>query len=233
MCLPSGVIVKSRLCGSDVNAAAPVGENGKPRDASPTRTHREPDGRANRGTQPRSRLQSAGRDDAKRGWLGVGGSATAAAVGGTRLAASVITNSATDMSPIRWRRSFARQRWIKYPDVQGNVCRQRVPVRLALQHARQRVGEVLALERTPPRQHLVEDGAKRPHVAPLVRGAALRLFRAHVRRGAQNHTCQRRRGHRQCGRLRQGSRAGSARFRRHKLSRDRSPAPSRCRLRGP
>ena len=58
-----------------------------------------------------------------------------------------ITNSAVEMSAIRCRRSFARQRSISIRTCGGNVRRQCVPVRLALQHARERVGDVFTLRR--------------------------------------------------------------------------------------
>ena len=64
--------------------------------------------------------------------------------------------------------------------------RQQSPVRLLREHERQRVGDVVGIERTATRQHLVEHGAKRPDVGPLVHRSAARLLRGHVRRGAQN-----------------------------------------------
>ena len=63
--------------------------------------------------------------------------------------------------------------------------RQCRPVRRALQHTGERVGEVLALEGTPARQHFVEHAAERPHVAALVGRASLRLLRRHVARRAE------------------------------------------------
>ena len=54
-------------------------------------------------------------------------------------------------------------------DRRRNVHRQRVPVRRALEHAGQCVGQILALERTPPRRHLMQQATESPDVTTLVR----------------------------------------------------------------
>ena len=56
------------------------------------------------------------------------------------------------------------------------------PVRLALDDRCHHVGDQLAFERFPSRQHLEDDAAEREDVAPLVDAQAARLFGAHVRR---------------------------------------------------
>ena len=55
------------------------------------------------------------------------------------------------------------------------------------QHRRERVRDVLALERALTRQHFVEDRAERPHVAALVSRPPFRLLRTHIRGGAEDH----------------------------------------------
>ena len=51
----------------------------------------------------------------------------------------------------------------------GRARRQRRPVRLFRQDVRQRLGDVFALERQLPGQHLEDDDAERPEVGALVR----------------------------------------------------------------
>ena len=63
---------------------------------------------------------------------------------------------------------------------------QRLPVRLALQDARDHVGHRLAREGLAPGEAFVEHAAERPDVGALVDRAAARLLGAHVRRGAEN-----------------------------------------------
>ena len=118
MCLPSRVIARSMLTWSSANAAAPVGERAK---------------RVTRGVLGRVASQTPVPTAAP--------TTTAAAVGITRRRqcerrvrrcegarvlgcsaaseGSVITNSATDMSDMRSRRSFARQRWINIRTCEG------------------------------------------------------------------------------------------------------------------
>ena len=67
------------------------------------------------------------------------------------------------------------------------VARERRPVGFAAQHRRERIADVLAVERAAAGEHLVEHAAERPDVAALVGGPSLRLLGAHVRRGAEDH----------------------------------------------
>ena len=67
------------------------------------------------------------------------------------------------------------------------VAREQAPVRLGTNDCRERVGEVLAGERTRAREHLEEDRAERPDVGAPIDGPPLRLFRRHVRGRAENH----------------------------------------------
>ena len=85
-----------------------------------------------------------------------------------RLAACSSTNSAVEMSATRCRRSFSRQPLQQRANRRRHLRRERRPVRLALQHIRERVGDVFAVERTLARQHLVEHAPERPDVAALV-----------------------------------------------------------------
>jgi len=64
--------------------------------------------------------------------------------------------------------------------------RQRAPVRIRTQHGRERIADVLALERAPAGQHLVKHAAKRPDVAPFVGLASFGLLGAHVRGGTED-----------------------------------------------
>ena len=73
------------------------------------------------------------------------------------------------------------------PHRRGRRHGERRPVDVLPQDRRERVGNVVALERSLARQHLVEHGAERPHVAPLVSLASLRLLGTHVGGGAENH----------------------------------------------
>ena len=80
------------------------------------------------------------------------------------------------------------------PHRHGRRRGERRPVDVLAQDRRERVGNVIALERALTRQHLVEHGAERPHVAPLVGLASLRLLGTHVCGGAKDdaHLRQRR-----------------------------------------
>ena len=65
--------------------------------------------------------------------------------------------------------------------------RKSLPVGLPLQDPRDRVGNGLAAEGLPARDHLVKDAAQRPDVGPLVHRLAPGLLGAHVGGGAQDH----------------------------------------------
>jgi hypothetical protein len=70
------------------------------------------------------------------------------------------------------------------PDERGRrLLRQRLPVRLAIQDRRHRVGEGRALEGPLPGKHLVQHAAESPDVAATVRVLTPRLLGTHVRRG--------------------------------------------------
>ena len=64
--------------------------------------------------------------------------------------------------------------------------RQRSPVRLALEHLRNRVRDGVSRERKPAGQHLVEQAAECPDVGTLVDRKAARLLGAHVGGGADD-----------------------------------------------
>ena len=105
----------------------------------------------------------------------------------------------------------------------------RLHVRLGANHGRQRVGDVLAGKRTPPREHLEQHGAE----CPDVRAVVDRLFRAPApapcrRRCRESSHARHRAGVVSVGdidALAAAALAGSARS----LSRGRSPGPSPCR----
>ena len=72
------------------------------------------------------------------------------------------------------------------PHRRGRGRRERGPVDVLAQDRRQRVGDVVALERALAGQHFVEHGAERPHVATLVSRASLGLLGTHVGGGAKD-----------------------------------------------
>ena len=110
------------------------------------------------------------RDDAERG-AGVGCAAGPSTTAGALNASSISSRASR---PIASR----RLRILLEAAAQQSANRRRAsppaarPVRLALEHERQRVGDVLAPKRALAGQHLVEDDAERPDVAALVDGAA-------------------------------------------------------------
>src|SRR6516225_264608 len=53
---------------------------------------------------------------------------------------------------------------------------QRRPVRLAINHPREYLGDILAWKRRSPAQHLEQHGTERPNVAAFVGGPPLRLL---------------------------------------------------------
>ena len=141
-----------------------------------------------------------------------------------------------DTSPIsrtRCLRSFCRQR-AQHRDrrAQAPSAGSAVQSGSFMQDARERVGDVLALERAPAREHFVEHGAERPDVgcacrrscpcacSGLMYAAVPRIIPACVIAGVVM-----RRRHRHA-RRRTARRAPSP-------SRGRSRAPSPCRRRGP
>ena len=69
--------------------------------------------------------------------------------------------------------------------------RQRIPIRLVLEHRRQRVWHRRAGKRDAARHHLVQHAAKRPEVGSLVDHRASHLFRAHVRCRAEQRAVAR------------------------------------------
>ena len=66
-------------------------------------------------------------------------------------------------------------------DAARGVWRQRVEIGLAAQHAGNRVRRGGAVERAPPRQHLVQHAPEGPHVGSPIDVAPARLLRAQVR----------------------------------------------------
>src|SRR6478735_8763827 len=49
-----------------------------------------------------------------------------------------------------------------------HACRQRGPLRFPLQHAREHINRVLAIERAPPREHFEQDATERPDVTAFI-----------------------------------------------------------------
>ena len=65
---------------------------------------------------------------------------------------------------------------------------QHVQIRLFLDHRRQSLARVFALEQALSGQQLVEDHSERPNVGALVHRFAARLLGTHVPGGSQNHS---------------------------------------------
>ena len=132
---------------------------------------------------------------------GRGGARTATRPASPRAGAvgSSSTIRASPMSRNRRLTSRSRHRAMRCRTDAGVDAGKRRPVDVLAQDRRERVGNIVALERALARQHFVEHAAERPHVAPLVGLASLRLFGTHVGGGAENHAhlssraCDRRR----------------------------------------
>jgi hypothetical protein len=92
----------------------------------------------------------------------------------------------------RLRGSFSRHR-CSNRRIEGGPLGGSRPVGISLQYARQDIGRVLAFERWPAGDHLVQQAAKRKDVGALVDRTAPGLLRRHVGRGSANHS--RVRGH--------------------------------------
>ena len=70
----------------------------------------------------------------------------------------------------------------------GGVCAgSAVPVGIAGERLRDRIGPRLASKWRATRQHLEQHASERPHVGALVDGLAARLLGTHVSRGADDH----------------------------------------------
>ena len=92
---------------------------------------------------------------------------------------------------------------------------QRGPVGIALENARQRLGQVGACKGAASGEHLVEHAAEGPDVCPLVYGSSARLLGSHVGRGAEEHPHPRcRRSQRQRRGLREVACAAASRLQR-------------------
>jgi len=65
--------------------------------------------------------------------------------------------------------------------------RQSTPLRLLHDHGSQGVGNGLAAEGLPSRQHLEQNNSESPNVGAPIHWLAARLLRTHVGRRAQNH----------------------------------------------
>ena len=109
-----------------------------------------------------------------------------------RLAASIgasassISSRASPMSRSRRDAVLLEAAAQQIADAARRRRRQRLPVDVALEHVRERVRDGLLGERRAARQHLEQDAAERPDVGALVERPAARLFRAHVRRRAED-----------------------------------------------
>ena len=91
----------------------------------------------------------------------------------------------------RCRRSFARHRCDQRADEAGMSAGSALQSGSRFEHRRERVGDIVALERAPARQHLVQHAAERPDVAPLVRRRAPAPARDSCRRRCRE-SCPRR-----------------------------------------
>ncbi len=76
-------------------------------------------------------------------------------------------------------------------DGQWRIRRQCRPIRVRLEHRRQRVRYRVAAEQVPAREQFVEHHAEAPDVGALIHRVAARLFGGHVGRRAQDHPGQR------------------------------------------
>src|SRR5687768_16440072 len=81
----------------------------------------------------------------------------------------------------------ARQSW-------RDLSRKRVPFRLTLEHANERLRRRRTLERLATGEHLEEHTSERPHIRAPVDGGAGRLLGAHVSRSTDDDSGARRRG---------------------------------------
>ena len=73
------------------------------------------------------------------------------------------------------------------------------PVGFSLENVRQRLRQIVSVERTPAGQHFIEDAAERPDVGTPIDGPTTRLFRRHVRGRPQNDALLRHRRRRNRG----------------------------------
>ena len=62
-----------------------------------------------------------------------------------------------------------------------DILRQRNPIHIRAYHSRQRVRDIVALDRALSRPPLVDHRSERPDIRPLIDLLSLRLFGAHVR----------------------------------------------------
>src|SRR5712691_708588 len=69
------------------------------------------------------------------------------------------------------------------PDRRWRLARQRTPVGVFRDDERQCIGDIVSLEGSPTREHLVKHASERPHVAALVRRSS---FRPIIRRAERN-----------------------------------------------
>ena len=69
----------------------------------------------------------------------------------------------------------------------AGVRRQRVPIRLARDDRRQRVGHRLSVERARAGEHFIQDDAERPDVGATVDALSARLLGGHVGRCPEDH----------------------------------------------
>src|SRR5688500_18445683 len=72
-------------------------------------------------------------------------------------------------------------------DISRRGVRQRLPVRLAFEDPRHRVGHGIAREDGAAGEYLEQHATERPDVRPLVHHLAPRLLRAHVGRRPEDH----------------------------------------------
>ena len=74
-------------------------------------------------------------------------------------------------------------------DARWSVGGQEAPIRRLAQDSGEGVLDGFAAEGLSPGQRFVEDAPERPDVGALVHGSSPRVFRAHVRRGAEDEAC--------------------------------------------
>ena len=99
------------------------------------------------------------------------------------------------------------------PEHGRQILRQRAPIRVAVNHTRQRLRHVPANEWPHSGEYLVENHPERPHIRPSVHRLAARLLGSHVRRRPHDHAHLRSSGGQRRRLIRITSRRGVERLR--------------------
>ena len=112
-----------------------------------------------------------------------------------RTAGASASSSSARTSPMSRRRcltSFSRHRCNSVVTTAGTAGGQSRPVRIVMQHRRQRVGHGRLVEGALDRSAFVEHAAKGPDISTFADRLTARLLRAHVRGGPENRRRRRR-----------------------------------------